>query len=48
MVEQRKVTRWDGRIEYYLVGPPDEPNPKNWRTEIAILISDGSPNHKLT
>jgi hypothetical protein len=29
MVEQGKVTRWDGRIEHYLVGPP-----------IAILISD--------
>jgi effector-binding domain-containing protein len=41
MVEQRKVTRWEGRIEHYLVGSPDEPNPKNWQTEIAILISDG-------
>jgi len=41
MVEQRKVTRWEGRIEHYLVGPPGEPNPKNWQTEIAILISDG-------
>lgn len=41
MVEQRKVTRWEGRIEHYLVGAPDEPNPKNWQTEIAILISDG-------
>jgi effector-binding domain-containing protein len=40
MVEQRKVTRWDGRVEHYLVGPPQEPNPKNWQTEIAILISD--------
>lgn len=40
MDEQRKVTRWDGRVEHYLVGAPDEPNPKNWQTEIAILISD--------
>jgi len=38
MVEQRKVTRWDGRVEHYLVGPPDEPKSKNWRTEIAILL----------
>ena len=41
MAEQHKVTRWDGRVEHYLVGPPAEPNPKNWQTEIAILISDG-------
>jgi len=41
MAEQRKVTRWEGRVEHYLIGPPDEPNSKNWQTEIAILISDG-------
>ena len=41
MVEHRKVTRWDGRIEHYLVGAPEEPQPKNWQTEIAILVSDG-------
>ena len=40
MAEQHRVTRWDSRVEHYLVGPPDEPNPKNWQTEIAILISD--------
>lgn len=40
MVERRKVTRWDGRVEHYLVGPPGEPNSKHWQTEIAILISD--------
>jgi effector-binding domain-containing protein len=40
MAEQHRVTRWDGRVEHYLVGPPDEPTPKNWQTEIAILISD--------
>jgi effector-binding domain-containing protein len=40
MVEQRKVTRWDGRVEQYLIGPADEPNPNNWQTEFAILISD--------
>jgi effector-binding domain-containing protein len=46
MSERRKVTRWEGRVEHYLVGPPDEPNPRNWQTEIAILISDGAPGHK--
>ena len=40
MVERRKVTRWAGRVEHHLVGLPDEPKSKNWRTEIAILISD--------
>jgi effector-binding domain-containing protein len=42
VVEERKVTRWNARVEHYLVGPPDEPDPKNWQTEIAILVSDGS------
>jgi effector-binding domain-containing protein len=41
MSERRKVTHWDGRVEHYPVGPPEEPNPKNWQTEIAILISGG-------
>lgn len=40
VVEERKVTRWNARVEHYLVGPPDEPNPKNWQTEIAILVLD--------
>jgi len=43
VVEKRKVTRWSARVEHYLVGPPDEPDPKNWQTEIAILVSDTSP-----
>ena len=32
-----KVTYWEGRVEHYLVGPPLETEPRNWRTEIAIL-----------
>jgi effector-binding domain-containing protein len=34
-----KVTRWEARVEHYLVGPPDEPDPDAWRTEIAILLA---------
>lgn len=37
-----KVTHWEGRVEHYLVGPPLETEPGSWRTEIAILVSDGS------
>ena len=32
-----KVTYWEGRVEHYLVGPLLETEPRNWRTEIAIL-----------
>lgn len=39
MAEQNRWTRWDGRVEHYLVGPAHEPNPGNWQTEIAILMS---------
>ncbi len=39
VAEDGKVTRWSGRVEHYLVGPPEETNPKNWRTEIAILVA---------
>jgi effector-binding domain-containing protein len=38
--EAAKVTNWRGRIEHYLVGPPDNPNPQDWRTEIAILLAE--------
>jgi effector-binding domain-containing protein len=37
--EESKVTRWGGRIESYLVGPPESPDPKAWRTEVVILIA---------
>ncbi len=39
--ETRNVTRWNGRVEHYLVGPPTELEPKKWQTEIAILVSEG-------
>jgi effector-binding domain-containing protein len=39
VIEERKVTRWNARVEHYQVGPPDEPDPKNWQTEIAILVA---------
>jgi effector-binding domain-containing protein len=42
VVEERNVTQWSARVEHYLVGPADEPNPKNWETEIAILVSADS------
>jgi len=28
------------RIEFFLDGPDDDPNPTNWRTQVAILLSD--------
>jgi len=37
--EHRGVTRWAGRVEHYLVGPPLEADPLAWRTEVAILTS---------
>lgn len=30
---------WAGRVEHYLVSPPNETNPENWITEIAILTT---------
>ena len=38
--EQSGVTTWGGRIEHYRTGPADEPDPQNWRTEIAILLAE--------
>ncbi len=38
MTEHDKVTRWGARVERYDVGPPAEPNPSKWRTEVAILL----------
>ena len=45
MTEESKVIRWSGRIEHYLVGPTANPNPEDWRTEIAILLA-GSENRR--
>jgi effector-binding domain-containing protein len=30
-----------GRVEYLMDGPDDDPNPSNWRTEVAIKLADG-------
>lgn len=40
--------RWDdangdafgGRVEYMLDGPEDDPDPANWKTEVAIKVAD--------
>lgn len=29
-----------GRVEYMLDGPDDDPNPSNWKTEVAIKLAD--------
>lgn len=29
-----------GRVEYMLDGPDDDPNPSNWKTEVAIRLAD--------
>ena len=31
---------WPGRVEYYLTDPSAEPDPANWQTEVAFLISE--------
>lgn len=41
VVDERKVTRCNGRVERYLIRPPDEPNPKSWQIDISILVSAG-------
>jgi|GEM_PF-748725 len=30
-----------GRVEHMLDGPEDDPNPSNWRTQVAIKIQSG-------
>jgi effector-binding domain-containing protein len=32
------LSTWTGRVEHYLVGPTDAQNPKDWKTEVAILV----------
>ncbi len=34
---------WGGRVEFFLDGPADDPDPANWRTEVAIRIADAAP-----
>lgn len=29
------------RVEYFLTGPADDPDPANWDTEVAIRVADG-------
>ena len=29
-----------GRVEYMLDGPDDDPDPSNWKTEVAIKLAD--------
>jgi effector-binding domain-containing protein len=29
-----------GRVEYMMDGPDDDPNPENWRTEVAVKLAD--------
>ena len=29
-----------GRVEHMIDGPDDDPNPSNWRTEVAIKLAD--------
>ncbi|MBZ0111736.1 MAG: GyrI-like domain-containing protein [Thermoanaerobaculia bacterium] len=38
--ERHNVTRWEARVEHYVVGPSIEPESKNWQTEIAILVAE--------
>ncbi|MBX3066314.1 MAG: GyrI-like domain-containing protein [Anaerolineae bacterium] len=43
-----KWDRWDdpkgdafrSRVEFFLDGPQDDPNPDNWRSEVAIKVAD--------
>ena len=43
-----KWDRWDdangdafrSRVEYYLTDPDEQPDPKQWETEVAIRIAD--------
>lgn len=31
------------RVEFFLTDPDDEPDPANWKTEVAIRLADASP-----
>jgi effector-binding domain-containing protein len=31
---------FNGRVEYLIDGPDDDPNPSNWKTEVAIKLAD--------
>jgi effector-binding domain-containing protein len=38
VLSENNVTWWAARVEHYLVAPPREPSPSQWRTEVAILL----------
>jgi effector-binding domain-containing protein len=40
VVEKQNVSKWRGRLETYLVGPSDTPDPQEWKTEISILLAE--------
>ena len=40
MEEVDRVTTWRGRIEHYVTGPAESPQMSDWRTEVAILLSE--------
>ena len=31
---------FNGRVEYMMDGPDDDPNPSNWKTEVMIKLAD--------
>jgi effector-binding domain-containing protein len=33
------VSRWAGRLEWYLVDPNCQPNPAEWQTKVSILLA---------
>jgi len=40
MIETENGDAFGGRVEFFLDGPDDDPNPANWRTEVAIRLKD--------
>lgn len=40
--ETAEGTVWGARVERYLVGPPAEPDPARWQTELLFLTADGT------
>jgi effector-binding domain-containing protein len=37
--EEGGVSRWAGRLEWYLVDPKCEPDPAEWQTRVSILLA---------
>jgi effector-binding domain-containing protein len=36
--DEGTVSHWASRLEWYLVGPDDEPDPAEWQTRVSILV----------